>query len=215
MTEHDLFFDHFGVYEPTIRVPLIVRWPHNVPAGKRIRALVQGIDIPTTILDAAGVELPETFQGRSLLPLTRGETEGGYEFIFSNQGLWQAKRVISDGRWKLIRAIDNGFWPAPALELYDLENDPGELNNLAESELRKAMELELRLRRWEDAQLGGGLDPLRKIASMGLPSTPYVESIAKQRGDMAWEDFRNLIDVPFKEQVERQIDMSSHPAGTS
>lgn len=215
MTEHDLFFDHFGVYEPTIRVPLIVRWPHNVPAGKRIRALVQGIDIPTTILDAAGVELPETFQGRSLLPLARGETEEGYEFIFSNQGLWQAKRVISDGRWKLIKAIDNGFWPAPALELYDLENDPGELNNLAESELRKAMELELRLRRWEDAQLGGGLDPLRKIASMGLPSTPYVESIAKQRGDMAWEDFRNLIDVPFKEQVERQIDMSSHPAGTS
>jgi arylsulfatase len=215
MTEHDLFFDHFGVYEPTIRVPLIVRWPHNVPAGKRVRALVQGIDIPTTILDAAGIELPETFQGRSLLPLARGETERGYEYIFSNQGLWQAKRVISDGRWKLIKAIDNGFWPAPALELYDLENDPGELNNLAESELQKAMEMELRLRRWEDAQLGGGLDPLRKIASMGLPPTPYVESIAKQKGGMAWEDFRNLIDVPFEEQVERQIVMSSHPAGRS
>jgi arylsulfatase len=216
MTEHDLFFDHFGVYEPTIHVPLIVRWPHNVPSGRQVRALVQGIDIPATILDAAGIELPETFQGRSLLPLARGETEGGYEFIFSNQGLWQAKRVISDGRWKLIKALDNGFWPAPALELYDLDSDPGELNNLVEKESHIAADLELRLRRWEDAQLKGRVDPLREIVSLGLPPKPWIKDAARRKGiDIVWEDFRNLIDVPFKEQAEHQMDMSSHPAGTS
>jgi len=198
MTEHDIFFDHCDVYEPTVHVPLIIRWPGKLPEGKRVGALVQGIDIPATVLEAFGIEPPEVFQGRSLLPLARGEVEKNYDYIFTNQGLWQAKRAISDGKWKLIKALDNGFWPAPALELYDLENDPGELNNLAEEEPEMAAELELRLRRWEDFQLRGGVDPLRKIVEMGLPSRPWIERAAKSRGiSIAWEDYRNLIDVPF------------------
>ncbi len=200
MTEHDLYFDHYGVYEPTVHVPLIIRWPRELPSGTSVKALVQGIDIPATILDAAGITPPNTFQGRSLLPLARGESQNGYDYIYVNQGLWQAKRAISNGKWKLIKALDNGLWPAPELELYDSENDPGELTNLAEENPDIVGELELRLRRWEDAQLRGGIDPLRKIVDIGLPSKPWVEAAAKRRGiDIPWEDFRNLIDVPFKE----------------
>jgi arylsulfatase A-like enzyme len=174
--------------------------------------LVQGIDIPATILDAAGGELPETFQGKSLLPLAQGTLEKSYDYTFTNQGLWQAKRIISDGKWKLIKALDNGFWPAPELELYDLDSDPKELTNLVEKEPHIAADLELRLRRWEDAQLRGGVDPLRKIVDMGLPTKPFVEAIARRSGEMRWEDFRSLIDVPFKE-AERHSDTGSHPAG--
>jgi hypothetical protein len=106
--------------------------------------------------------------------------------------------VRSGGKWKLIKAFDNGFWPAPALELYDLESDPGELTNLVEKEPHIAAELELRLRRWEDAQVKGRVDPLRKIASLGLPPKPWIEDAARQKGiDIVWEDFRNLIDVPI------------------
>jgi arylsulfatase len=200
MTEHGLYFDHAGVYEPTIRAPLIVRWPEKLPAGRRIGGLVQGIDIAPTILDAVGAEAPATFQGGSLLPLIRGRIESIRDHVFTNQGLWQAKRTISDGKWKLIKAIDNGFWPAPPVELYDLEDDPGELTNLAEQRPRIAGELELRLRRWEDSQLKGSIDPLRKIASLGLPSRPLIEEAARRKGiHIAWEDFRNLIDVPLEE----------------
>jgi len=200
MTEHDLFFDHLGVYEPTIHVPLIIRWPGKLPSGINIRALVQGIDIPATILDAAGITIPDTFQGRTLLPLAQGKSQQGYDYIYVNQGLWQAKRIISNGKWKLIKALDNGFWPAPKLELYDLENDPGELRNLAEDNPRITAKLELKLQHWEDVQLGGGVDPLRKIVNLGLPSRPWIEDAARQKGiNIPWEDFRNLIDVPFKE----------------
>jgi len=199
MTEHGLFFDHFGVYEPTIYVPLILRWPGQLPAGRRVGALVQGIDLSLTMLEAAGIQPPQTFQGQTLLPLACGETEKGREFIVCNQGLWQAKRTISDGRWKLIKAIDNGLWPAPALELYNLEEDPAELTNMAYQEPQRAADLELRLRRWEDAQLGRRMDPLRKIAEIGLPSKAWVERVARRRGiEIRWEEFRSLIDVPFQ-----------------
>ena len=199
MTEHEHFFDHVSVYEQVVRVPLLVRWPRRLAGGRRVGALVQNIDLAPTILEAARIEKPQALQGRSLLPLCRGETEMGYPFVVSNQGLWQAKRMLSDGRWKVIRAIDNGFWPAPALELYDLDEDPGEMRNLAEQMPAQAAELELRLRRWEDAQLRGGVDPLLRIAQAGLPSRPGVEHAAKRRGlDLSYEEYRNLIDVPYK-----------------
>jgi arylsulfatase len=202
MTEHGLFFDHYGVYEPTIHVPLILRWPGQLPAGRKVSALVQGIDLSVTMLEAARIKAPQTFHGQSLLPLARGETDKGREFIVCNQGLWQAKRAISDGRWKLIKALDNGLWPAPALELYDLEEDPAELNDVAHQEPARAAELDLRLRRWEDEQLGGRADPLRKIVEVGLPSKPWAEHAAQRQGiEIRWEEFRNLIDVPFQGSV--------------
>ncbi len=198
MGEHALYFDHCGVYEPTVRVPLLVRWPGCVPPGTRVNALVQGIDIPATILAAAGVEAPETFQGRNLTPLATGEQKAAYEFVVSNQGLWQAKRMISDGTWKLINALDNGLWPAPARELYNIEDDPSETRNVVETQPDIAARLDLQLRRWEDAQLRGGIDPLRKIVQSGLPSRAWVEQARIQKGlTLSYEEVRNLIDVPF------------------
>jgi len=200
MTDHDIFFDHCDVYEVTIRMPLIIRWPKRIRGGRRVNALVQGIDIPATILDAARINAPAVFQGRSLLPLAQGKTDAGYPEIFSNQGLWSAKRTISDGRWKFIKTIDNGCWPAPPRELYDLENDLAEVNNLAEKERDIAREMELRLARWEESQLGTRIDPLRKIASIGLPSRPWVEAAAARKGiKVSWEEFRAKIDIGLRE----------------
>jgi arylsulfatase A-like enzyme len=196
MTEHNIFFDHCDVYEVTIRVPLIIRWPERFRGGRRIRGLVQGIDIPATILDAARIASPEASQGRSLLPLARGQADRGYREIFSNQGLWQAKRTMSDGRWKFIKALDNGYWPAPPRELYDLQDDTGENSNLIEKQPEIARDMELRLTRWEESQLGNRIDPLRKIASIGLPSRPWVEAAAVRKGmKISWEEFRAVIDI--------------------
>ena len=200
MTDHDIFFDHCDVYEVTIRVPLIIRWPKRIRGGRRVNALVQGIDIPATILDAARIKAPAVFQGRSLLPLAQGRNDSGYREILSNQGLWSAKRTISDGRWKFIKTIDNGCWPAPPRELYDLENDLAEVNNLVEKERDIAREMELRLARWEESQLGTRIDPLRKIAGIGLPSRPWVEAAAARQGiKISWEEFRAKIDIGMRE----------------
>ena len=126
-----------------------------------------------------------SFEGQTLLPLARREadwcspTEKAREFIGCNQGLRQAKRAISDGRWKLIKALDDGLWPAPALALYDLEEGPGEANHLAGREPDETAALELRLCCWQDAQLGGPRDPVRRIAETGSPSRPWA---SVQRG---------------------------------
>jgi arylsulfatase A-like enzyme len=200
MTEHDIFFDHGDLYEVTIRVPLILRWPMRLRGGRRVKALVQGIDIPATILDAARIPAPDVMQGQSLLPLARGQTEEGYREIVSNQGLWSGKRTISDGRWKLIKTIDNGCWPAPPKELYDLQSDPGETNNLVHKEPEITKDMELRLAHWEESQLGNRIDPLRKIVSIGLPIKPWVEAAAARKGiKISWEEYRAVIDIGARE----------------
>ena len=188
MGEHGIYFDHAGVYEPTVHVPLILRHA-SLPPGKRIEALVQLIDVAPTIFEFLNLEMPEEFEGKSLLPLIKGETEKHYETIYTNQGLWQASRMIRDKKFKLIKFIDRGFWPGPMTELFDLEEDPGEQVNLAEKEKETVDKLELELIRWETNKLGKKLDPLRLIANRGLTPTQWIRELIEQdRG--TYEEWR-------------------------
>lgn len=189
MGEHDVFFDHASVHEHTAHVPLIIRHPEG-PAGKRVAALVQQFDVVPTILEWLGVEAPEGLQGKSLSGLLRGEAEEHYDAVFTNQGLWQATRMMRSGKWKLIRTIDPGFWVnAPATELYDLEADPKEDRNLAQEKSDLVDQLELRLNRWLEQQLGNRPDPLRVIANKGLPPKQWLARLVEQdRG--TYEEWR-------------------------
>jgi len=178
--EHSEYFDHCTVYEPIIHVPLIVRYPKEFPKGERIKELVQLIDIPYTILKLANIPLPREFEGRDLLPIANKEAEG-YSEVYSNQGLWSAKRAIvtSDG-WKLIKTIDPGFWECPPLELYNLTDDPKETRNLASEEEEIVKDLEVKMTRWLEKELGNRPDPLRLIASIGLPPEEWVRRTAEE-----------------------------------
>lgn len=178
--EHEEYFDHCTVYEPIIRVPLILAHP-SLPRGKRVEKLVQNIDIPYTILRLANIEVPENFEGRDLLSVVDGEDEG-YAEVYSNQGLWSAKRtIITRDGWKLIKTLDPGFWECPPIELYNLKEDPGETRNLAGEEEEVVDELELKMLRWLEGELEGKPDPLRLIVSAGLPSKEWV---AKAREEL-------------------------------
>lgn len=118
-----------SVYEGGLRVPCFLRWPGVVKPGTRIGQLTAHIDVPSTLLDACGLNWPAgiTIDGTSLMPLLRGDTSK-----------WPARTLVFqwhrgerpqpyrncaalDGRWKMV----NGK------ELYDLKNDPAEARNLA------------------------------------------------------------------------------------
>ncbi|HVX44537.1 MAG TPA: sulfatase, partial [Mycobacteriales bacterium] len=69
LNDHLGYFDHHGLYEGDVRVPLIMRWPGKLPAGRRAPGFVQNLDFAQTMLDAAGIAQREGMEGISLLPV--------------------------------------------------------------------------------------------------------------------------------------------------
>lgn len=166
MTEHGIFFDHHGLYDCTLHVPLIIRWPARLGAGRRVPSTLQVSDIAPTLLEAAGLPIPPEMEGRSFLRLLTGEERaGGHERVISLECTFQAKWSLRTDRYKFILAREPDFYGNPPRELYDLVADPGEERNIAveRPELAAAMETELegwiadRLR-----LLGRDEDPLRQ-----------------------------------------------------
>ena len=72
LDEHDCWFDHHGTYDNTLHVPLIIRYPGKMPTGKRIGGYTRLMDIVPTILDLAGIEVEDKFDGDSLVPMAHG-----------------------------------------------------------------------------------------------------------------------------------------------
>jgi len=179
--EHGIYFDHAGVYGPTVHVPLIFHHL-DLPQGKKIDALVQLIDIAPTVLEFFKVDIPQEFEGRSLFPLLRGDSTEHYKEVFTNQGLWQATRMMRTKKWKLIKCIDNGFWNFPSTELYDLQSDPQELNNIAQERKEILDKLELKFHRWLSKRLGKHTDPLRRIAERGLSPKGQLKKLLEEEG---------------------------------
>ncbi|MDP7975713.1 MAG: sulfatase family protein [Thermoprotei archaeon] len=193
MGEHGFYFDHADVYETTIHVPLMIRMPGIFPAA-RVSELVQGIDVTSTILKMAGLS-PTDPEGLDLRDVATGAK--GRETVYSNQALWTAKRMIREKRYKLILTYEATYWPTPRLELYDLDNDPKEEKNIINERPELANELELKLRRWEDEQLGPRVDPLKKITESGIPAKSWVENVLKRYNVYdTYEKQRNAIDAP-------------------
>lgn len=126
------------LYDEIIRVPLIVRFPGAAHAGKVVDAPVELLDIAPTILDFAEVDAPATFQGESLRPLATAEPQTE-RLVYAETRRHTTRQSIRGSRYKLIHTDDTGTnrrgVPIRAgYELYDLENDPGERNNVYDPE---------------------------------------------------------------------------------
>lgn len=131
--EHGLF-DKRLMYEPSIRVPMLLRWPAGIEAGRVDDThMVLNIDVAPTILGMAGQPVPGAMQGSSWQPLLRdGQADWRHDFLyeyfeFPAAHCVRRHRGVRNARWKLIQ-----FWQQPEeWELYDLRNDPQERRNLA------------------------------------------------------------------------------------
>lgn len=138
-------------YEGGIRVPLIVKWPGVTKPGSVIEEPVTSSDLYPTCLAAAGLPLrPQQHRdGLSLLPLFQGKSSLERDAIFWHFPHYNRhpssfpSSVIRKGRWKLIETFD-----PERLELYDLKQDLGEADNLAEQHPKLAAELRLDLEAW-------------------------------------------------------------------
>ena len=132
------FFDHGGwthgktLYSEMLDVPLIVKLPDGVGAGKKISGLAEHIDLMPTILDLIASEVPAGIQGRSLLPmiLTDDTGDGSGDWGLANVALRGIEATsLIDGDWKIILRHESGESHYP--ELYARRDDPRERQNLA------------------------------------------------------------------------------------
>lgn len=187
MTEHDFFFDHQGLYEPTLHIPLIMRFGERF-SPKRIESLVQHIDIMPTILDILGIKTKLRFDGKSLLPLIKGDREEIWGEVISTECTWRAGIAMRRGNWKLIKTIEQGLYSTPPKELFNLKEDPDEKKNLYEVEIGIRDELELELCRWLEGRIGSRTDPLRAQAEKGLPAKGWVERVLREM-NLSWEEW--------------------------
>lgn len=133
-----------GLYEGGIRVPFVIQWKGKLPKGKIYKHPVICLDIFTTALSAAGVRLPtdRKIDGINLLPYLLGEKEEApHEYLFwrIGGGTWMAVR---DSRYKLHRRKDG------KVELYDLQNDIGEQNDLSQKLPDVVKQLNEALEKW-------------------------------------------------------------------
>jgi len=126
------WFDKRFMYEESMSTPLIIKWPGEVAPGSRATELVQNIDFAETFLDAAGIEIPEDMQGKSLIPILKGVDsewrDALYYHYYEYPAVHMVKRHygIKTERYKLIHF----YYDIDEWELYDLENDRGEMNNV-------------------------------------------------------------------------------------
>ena len=123
-------------HESSIRLPTAIQGP-GFDGGGRIPDLVSTVDLLPTLLDAAGLPIPEHVRGRSILPLMRGERDGWPEEVFIQISEMQVGRAVRTQRWKysvVAPGLDGGEQPASdkyvEAFLYDLQTDPYELTNL-------------------------------------------------------------------------------------
>ena len=131
--DHHLYFKTLP-YEPSIHVPLLIAGP-GIEGGRVSNALVELIDLNPTVSDLAGIPLDAELDAQSLAPLLlEGKETHRTEIVSSGKHF----RCIRDGRYKLIQSED-------LTELYDLELDPHELNNIAGDQLELVQSLGARL----------------------------------------------------------------------
>ena len=158
------FFDKRLIYEESLRMPFVIRYPKEIPAGKRLDDIILNIDFSALFADYAGVKLPASFQGRSFRQNLMGKTPGdwrktAYYRYWQHYPIRPAHFGIRNKRYKLIffygTELDmtgsSDESTAPAWEFYDLKKDPHEDHNAYHdpeyAEIIKEMKQELKRQR--------------------------------------------------------------------
>jgi len=121
-------------YNESMRIPLVMRYPKAAKAGQSVTEMVLNADIAPTFLDFAGIKIPEQMQGKSVIPLLKGQNEGWRKsFLFT----YWPDLIYFIPRITAIRTEKYLYSATPDLkdmdELYDEQKDPAELNNLAQN----------------------------------------------------------------------------------
>src|SRR5690606_33339759 len=140
------WFDKRFMYEESLRTPFVIRYPGVVTAGTFIDQFALNIDLAPTILNIAGVPIPDDIQGQSFLPLLKGQEPSLHDAVYYHYYEYpEPHRVmphfgVRSEQYKLVRFYgEQDFW-----ELFDLHSDPNELRNMYHDDAYQAVIVELK-----------------------------------------------------------------------
>lgn len=128
------WYDKRWMYEQSLKMPFLIRWPGVIKPGSRSKTMIQNIDYAPTFLELAGAEIPKAIQGKSLVPVFKksGEKPAGwrdsiYYAYWENPGIHNVPRHdgVRNQRYKIFYLPQSKEW-----QLYDLEKDPKEMNSV-------------------------------------------------------------------------------------
>lgn len=164
--EHGLI-DKRHAYEESMRVPLIARAPTLIAAGTKIKEMILNVDIGPTILEMAGVKKPKQMQGISFLRLLNGQPDPNWRKEVYYEYYWEnafpqtpTQFAVRTDQYKFIRS--QGVWDID--QLYDIQKDPDEVNNLIRNPEMQPLAKELNEKLWKWLDKTGGLYiPLKAI----------------------------------------------------
>ena len=157
--EHGLI-DKRCAYEESIRVPMLAHCPQLIKPGTVVTKLVANLDVAPTVLDAAGLKPPADVQGRSILPLLRGQNVPGWRDHLLYEYYWERNfphtptmHAIRTETHKYVHY--HGVWDTD--ELYDLASDPREANNLIGDDRHQRLANQLKDRMFQSLEDTGGM----------------------------------------------------------
>ncbi|MDA2935696.1 sulfatase-like hydrolase/transferase [Patescibacteria group bacterium AH-259-L05] len=190
-----LFLSHFGLYEQVTHVPLILSGP-GLPKRKKIKGFVQHTDMLPTVLELLGIDLaPYDFDGKNLLPLIKEENKS-WPFAITMDGATEWRFALRTKKFKYILSPLNndpcckyGIGARDVEELYDLEKDPLENNNIAKTKKDIATEHKKILINWLE-EMKDRKSKRRK--NQKTVSIPPEEVYTKEEEEKLKEKLRNL-----------------------
>jgi arylsulfatase A-like enzyme len=155
------WFDKRWMFEESYRTPLLILWPEVVKPGSINNNMVSNIDLAETFLDMAGVEVPADMQGRSMVPVLKGNTPSDwrkehYYHYYEFPGYHSVKRHygMSTERYKLMHY----YYDIDEWEMYDIQADPHELKNIYDDPAYASVKKELHgrlenlMKKYEDSE---------------------------------------------------------------
>ncbi len=168
-----------SVDEGGVRVPLFIRWPGKIPADTRVPTISAHIDILPTIAEWCEIGLPQDLEldGRSLVPLINGDADNWPDrSIYSykpNKNLTRAG-AVRDSNYRLVVDQDDNLY------LYNMKEDPGQKNNIAEKEPEVAKSLKRAFDNWFTDVTAQGVEP--PPIPVGFDAAPEIELPAPEAG---------------------------------
>ena len=190
--DHEVYFDHHGLYEPTLVVPLFFCWPGEIAAGVRSKAYTLHEDLLPTVLDICGLQKYAKgvkFDGISTVPYFT-ESAGSItpevavgsprsEFYIS-ECTWMRKQGWRTPHWKFWQALEPDFHHKPPIELYNLIEDPTESNNLADKRPEVVKFMRDRMNAWIEKRCKETKKP-NPILEYKIGMDKYIGSIASAK----------------------------------